>query len=436
MARQTKPLSVKEIESAKPKEADYVLYDGDGLELLIKSSGSKIWQFRYIRPVTKKRAKKSIGPYPSVTLADARNYRAESRSLLAKQIDPQEHQQEQLRSSLEAKTNTFQLVAERWWNVKKASVTEDYAEDIWRSLERDVFPAIGDVSVTDIKAHTLVQAVQPVQARGALETVRRLCQRINEVMIYAQNTGLIDAVTSVNIGKAFEKPQKKNMPSIRPDQLPQLMQTMRTASISLSTRCLFMWQLLTITRPAEAAEARWEEVDIEAREWKIPAARMKMNRDHTVPLSDEAIAILEMMKPLSGNREFIFPSRIKPTQPMNSQTVNAALKRAGLGGILVSHGLRSIASTALNEEGFPPDVIEAALAHVDKNEVRRAYNRSDYLEQRRPMMQWWANFVQVADRGSIIEGGSNGIQLLAMANTPNWIDPTTVDNFSPHDEAC
>lgn len=174
--------------------------------------------------------------------------------------------------------------------------------------------------------------MQPVQARGALETVRSLCQRINEVMIYAQNTGLIDAVPSINIGKAFEKPQKKNMPSIQPDQLPKLMQTMRTASINLSTRCLFMWQLLTITRPAEAAEARWEEIDTKAREWKIPASRMKMNRDHTVPLSDEAIAVLEMMKPLSGNREFIFPSRIKPSQPMNSQTVNASLKRAGFGG--------------------------------------------------------------------------------------------------------
>ncbi|WP_431225332.1 integrase [Serratia sp. L9] len=412
MARQTKPLSVKEIESAKPKEADYVLYDGDGLELLIKSSGSKIWQFRYIRPVTKKRAKKSIGPYPSVTLADARSYRAESRSLLAKQIDPQEHQQEQLRSSLEAKTNTFQLVAERWWNVKKASVTEDYAEDIWRSLERDVLPAIGDMSVTDIKAHTLVQAIQPVQARGALETIRRLCQRINEVMIYAQNTGLIDTVPSVNIDKAFENAAEENMPSIRPDQLPQLMQTMRTASISLSTRCLFMWQLLTITRPVEAAEARWDEIDFDANEWKIPAARMKMNRDHTVPLSDGALAILEMMKSLSGGREFIFPSRIKPTQPMNSQTVNAALKRAGLGGVLVSHGLRSMASTALNEEGFPPDVIEAALAHVDKNEVRRAYNRSDYLEQRRPMKQWWADFVMAADHGNMIEGGIKGMRLV------------------------
>lgn len=412
MARQTKPLSVKEIEAAKSKETDYVLYDGDGLELLIKSSGSKIWQFRYIRPVTKKRAKKSIGSYPSITLVDARNYRAEARTLLAKQIDPQEHQQERLRSTLEAKTNTFKLVAQRWWNVKKASVTEDYAQDIWRSLERDVFPVIGDMSITDIKAHTLVQAIQPVQARGALETVRRLCQRINEVMVYAQNTGLIDAVPSVNIGKAFEKPQKKNMPSIRPDQLPQLMQTMRTANIILPTRCLFMWQLLTITRPAEAAEARWDEINLEAREWKIPASRMKMNRDHIVPLSDQALAVLEMMKPLSVNREFIFPSRIKPNQPMNSQTVNASLKRAGFGGVLVSHGLRSIASTALNEQGFPPDVIEAALAHVDKNEVRRAYNRSDYLEQRRPMMQWWADFVMAAEHGSMIGDGIRGIRLV------------------------
>jgi len=412
MARRTKPLTDTEIKAAKPKDTDYQLYDGDGLTLLIKSSGSKLWQFRYHRPLTKQRTKQSFGAYPAVSLSDARKLRAESRALLAKEIDPQEHQKELARNSLEAKTNTFKLVAERWWNIKKASVTEDYAEDIWRSLERDVFPAIGDVSLTDIKAHILVQAVQPVQARGALETVRRLCQRINEVMIYAQNTGLIDAVPSVNIGKAFEKPQKKNMPSIRPDQLPQLMQTMRTASINLSTRCLFMWQLLTITRPAEAAEACWDEIDFEANEWKIPAVRMKMNRDHTVPLSDEALAILEMMKPLSGNREFIFPSRIKPKQPMNSQTVNAALKRAGFSGVLVSHGLRSIASTALNEQGFPPDVIEAALAHVDKNEVRRAYNRSDYLEQRRPMMQWWADFIKAADNGSIIDGGKKGLRLI------------------------
>jgi integrase len=139
---------------------------------------------------------------------------------------------------------------------------------------------------------------------------------------------------------------------------------------------------------------------------------MKMNREHIVPLSAQALSILEIMQPLSGQREYVFPSRIKPKQPMNSQTVNAALKRAGFGGVLVSHGLRSIASTTLNEQGFPPDVIEAALAHVDKNEVRRAYNRSDYLEQRRPMMQWWAEFVSTADSGSVMNEGIKGLRVL------------------------
>ncbi|MFE8102020.1 integrase [Brenneria goodwinii] len=412
MARLTKPLTDTEIKAAKPQEADYTLHDGDGLQLLIKSSGRKVWQMRYYRPLTKKRAKLTFGPYPEVTLADARQRRTATRALLVKDIDPYEHQLSLRKQALETQSNTFKVVAERWLQLKKSSVTADYASDIRRSLEKDIFPAIGEISITDIKARTLVQAIQPVQARGALETVRRLCQRINEVMIYAMNVGLIDAAPSVNISKAFEKPQKKHMPSIRPDQLPQLMQTMRLANIELPTRCLFMWQLLTLTRPVEAAETRWQEIDLEAKEWRIPAERMKMKRVHIVPLSEQALAILALMKPLSSHREYVFPSRIKPLQPMNSQTVNAALKRAGLGGILVSHGMRSIASTALNEQGFPPDVIEAALAHVDKNEVRRAYNRSDYLEQRRPMMQWWADFVKAADNGSVLEGGVRGLKAI------------------------
>ncbi|GLY60256.1 integrase [Pectobacterium carotovorum subsp. carotovorum] len=412
MARLTKPLTDTEIKTAKPKEVDYTLHDGDGLQLLIKTNGKKVWQYRYFRPFTQKRAKLTFGPYPEITLADARQRRREARTLLTKDIDPYEHQHSLRKQALEAKSNTFKIVAEQWLQLKKSSITADYASDIWRSLEKDIFPATGEMSITDIKARTLVQAIQPVQARGALETVRRLCQRINEVMIYAMNVGLIDAAPSVNISKAFEKPQKKHMPSIRPDQLPQLMQTMRLANIELPTRCLFMWQLLTLTRPAEASDTRWQEIDLDAREWRIPAERMKMKRIHIVPLSEQALAILELMRPLSSHREYVFPSRIKPLQPMNSQTVNAALKRAGLGGILVSHGMRSIASTALNEQGFPPDVIEAALAHVDKNEVRRAYNRSDYLEQRRPMMQWWADFVKAADHGSVLEGGIRGLKAI------------------------
>ncbi|WP_140919646.1 integrase domain-containing protein [Limnobaculum xujianqingii] len=410
MAKQTKPLTDTEIKAAKPQESDYTLHDGDGLQLLIKATGSKIWQFRYYRPINKKRAKLTFGSYPSITLQDARKLRAEARSFIAKNIDPQDHQREQLQQTQEARANTFQVVASMWWEVKKASVTEDYAKDIWRSLEKDVFPMIGHLAITDIKARTLVQAIEPVEARGALETVRRLCQRINEVMIYAMNVGLIDAAPSVNISKAFEKPQKKHMLSIRPEQLPELMHTMRLTSLELPTRCLFMWQLLTLTRPAEASGTCWDEIDLDTRLWRIPADRMKMNREHVIPLSEQSIQILELMKPLSGHKKYVFPSRSKPLQPMNSQTVNAAIKRAGFGGVLVSHGLRSIGSTALNEEGFSPDVIEAALAHVDKNEVRRAYNRSDYLEQRKPMMQWWADFIEAADSGSVMNNGIRGLR--------------------------
>ncbi len=278
--------------------------------------------------------------------------------------------------------------------MKQASVTHDYAKDIWRSLEKDVFPAIGDIPVQEIKARKLVEALEPIKARGALETVRRLVQRINEIMIYAVNTGLIDANPASGIGMAFEKPKKQNMPTLRPEELPKLMRSLIMSNLSVSTRCLIEWQLLTLVRPAEASGTRWEEFDLDAKLWTIPAERMKAKREHIIPLSPQALEILELMKPISAQREHAFPSRNDPKQPMNSQTANAALKRIGYGGKLVAHGLRSIASTALNEAGFNPDVIEAALAHSDKNEVRRAYNRSTYLEQRVKLMDWWGDKVK------------------------------------------
>ncbi|HHL3874804.1 TPA: tyrosine-type recombinase/integrase, partial [Klebsiella pneumoniae] len=170
------------------------------------------------------------------------------------------------------------------------------------------------------------------------------------------------------------------------------------SNLSVSTRCLIEWQLLTLVRPSEASGARWVEIDLDAKLWTIPAERMKAKREHIVPLSPQALDILEVMKPISAHREHIFPSRNDPKRPMNSQTANAALKRIGYGGKLVAHGLRSIASTALNESNFNSDVIESALAHTDKNEVRKAYNRSIYLKQRVELMDWWGNFVMITNR--------------------------------------
>lgn len=393
MARTTRPLTNTEVLRAKAIDKDLTLHDGDGLFMVVKTTGKKLWRFRYQRPATKQRTMMGIGAFPALSLADARRLRADYLSLLANGIDPQTQAERVIEQQQIELDRIFSTVAANWFALKQASVTPDYAKDIWRSLEKDVFPAIGEIPVQEIKARTLVEALKPIKARGALETVRRLVQRINEIMIYAVNTGLIDANPASGIGMAFEKPKKQNMPTLRPEELPMLMRSLIMSNLSVPTRCLIEWQLLTLVRPSEASGARWAEIDLNAKLWTIPAERMKAKREHIVPLSPQAIEILEVMRPISAHREHVFPSRNDPKQSMNSQTANAALKRIGYGGKLVAHGLRSIASTAMNEAGLNPDVIEAALAHSDRNEVRKAYNRTTYLSQRKDLMIWWGDFI-------------------------------------------
>ncbi|EBW2319628.1 tyrosine-type recombinase/integrase [Salmonella enterica subsp. enterica serovar Brancaster] len=398
MARTTRSLTSTEVLRAKALEKDLTLHDGDGLFLIVKTSRKKLWRFRYQRPATKQWTMMGLGAFPALSLADARGLRADYLALLANGIDPQiqaEVAEEQQQIALDS---IFSTVAANWFKLKSKSVTPDYAKDIWRSLEKGVFPAIGEIPVQQIKARKLVEALEPIKARGALETVRRLVQRINEIMIYAVNTGLIDANPASGVGMAFERPKKQNMPTLRPEELPKLMRSLVMSNLSVSTRCLIEWQLLTLVRPSEASGARWAEIDLDAKLWTIPAERMKAKREHIVPLSSQALEILEVMKPISAHREHVFPSRNDPKQPMNSQTANAAIKRIGYGGKLVAHGLRSIASTAMNEAGLNPDVIESALAHTDRNEVRKAYNRSTYITQRVEIMSWWGCYVNGSNK--------------------------------------
>ncbi|MEZ2578213.1 integrase domain-containing protein [Buttiauxella ferragutiae] len=393
MARLTRPLTNNEILKAKPREKDFTLHDGDGLFLLVKTSGKKLWRFRYQRPGTSSRTNLSLGSYPALSLASARQMRDQNLTLLAQGIDPQQQQEQATEQRKIELDSIFSVVATNWFQLKSKSVTLDYAKDIWRSLEKDVFPAIGEIPVQDIKARSIIEALEPIKARGALETVRRLVQRINEIMIYAVNTGLIDVNPTSGVGMAFEKPKKQNMPTLRPEELPKLMHSLVMSNLSLPTRCLIEWQLLTLVRPSEASGSRWEEIDLDAKLWTIPAERMKAKREHIVPLSPQALDILKVMKPISAHREHVFASRNDPKQAMNSQTANAALKRIGYGGKLVAHGLRSIASTCLNEAVFDANVIESALAHRDSNQVRSAYNRAIYLEKRIELMNWWGKYV-------------------------------------------
>lgn len=213
MARTTRPLTNTEVSRAKATDKDMTLHDGDGLFLIVKTSGKKLWRFRYQRPTSKQRTMIGLGAFPALSLAEARSLRAQYLSSLARGIDPQTQAEQAAEQQQIAIESIFSNVAANWFAMKRNSVTPDYAKDIWRSLEKDIFPTIGEIPVQEIKARTLVEALEPIKARGALETVRRLVQRINEIMIYAVNTGLIDANPASGIGMAFEKPKKQNMPT-------------------------------------------------------------------------------------------------------------------------------------------------------------------------------------------------------------------------------
>ncbi len=412
MARTTKPLTNTEVKQAKPKDKVYTLSDGDGLQLRIKPNGTKLWLFDYRRPYTKKRTCLSFGSFPELSLAEARGKRKEARGLVAKDIDPKEYREESNRLNEAAHSNTLENIAKKWLEVKKAKVSADHATDTWRSLELHIFPSLGKVPIHKITAVKAIDIINPIAAKGSLETVKRLCQRLNEIMIYAVNTGLITSNPLAGIGKAYQTPVKQHLPTLKPEQLPTLLKTLSFASIKTTTRCVIEWQLHTMVRPSEAAGARWDEIDFENNLWNIPAERMKSKKDHAVPLSTHALTLLEMMKPISSRSHYIFPSNSDIKKHTNASTANMALKRMGFENQLVAHGLRSIASTILNEEGFDPDVIEAALAHIGKNEVRNAYNRAIYLERRKPMMQWWSDHIEKAATGNMSLSGQRGLKVV------------------------
>jgi integrase len=401
MANTTKPLTDTEVKQARPKAKEFSLGDGKGLFLRVKPAGSKLWVFNYSRPYTKQRANLGLGSYPDLSLSDARKKAQALNTVLAKGIDPKEYREEQQRKSAEAHANTLEQVARQWLTLKQPKVSVSYFDKVVNRLELYIFPKLGRVPVHKLTAVVVIQTIRPLADRQKLETVKKLCRWVNEVMVYAVNTGLIHSNPLSGIGKAFSAPKAVNLPTLKPEELPRFMESLNQYRAKLVTRCLVEWQLHTMVRPGEAAGARWTEIDKAKALWTIPAERMKKNRPHVVPLTPQVLNLLKVLEPISGHREYLFPSDIDPRRPANSQSANRAIKRMGFHGQLVSHGLRALASTTLNEQGFDSDVIEAALAHVDKDAVRGAYNRAQYLERRRVMMAWWSDHIETAATGNL-----------------------------------
>ncbi|QIM66523.1 integrase [Mannheimia granulomatis] len=402
MARTTKALNKTQIENAKPKDKEYILSDGDGLNLRVKPlpKGSKIWIFNYTNPITKGRTNLTIGRYPSVTLAEARAIRDEYRALLAKGIDPKK-EQERIQQEAENRVNdTFRNVAESYFNgiYKEKAKNPLTREKNWIRLENHIFPYIGDQHVEEIKVKGLVDIYSKVADKS--NTLKKLHQLVSAVMDHAITQGIIESHNCrLAVKNFYIKPSTPN-PTIRPQELPQLFTDLHNAKLSKKTYALVCWSFLTALRPNEAVNAEWKEIDFEKKLWNIPKEKMKGKEDkkrpHTVPLSSQALKILEMMKMYSNSSPFVFPGRSSNSKPMSNATVNSTLKRNGYKGRLTAHGIRAFVKTFLASRKVERNVSESILSHLLEggDDLENTYNRYDFLEERVPVMQLLGDYCE------------------------------------------
>lgn len=334
-------------------------------------------------------------------LAEARQRHNKYCQLLAEKIDPTLWLQEQHNKEGFEQTLLLQHVCHDWFRIKFAKISTRYAFNIQRSFELHVLPKLGKLPIKMLTAQRVIDVLRPLERNAKFETVSRLCQRLNELMNWCINTGLLASHQLSGIKAAFIKPQSVHMRTIAAEHLPELMRSLNSEQLALSSRCLIEWQLHTMVRPGEAAKTRWQDIDFDNSIWVIPAKFMKMRREHKVPLSRHALAILNIMRPISYSSDYVFASPQQGASHLNRDTVNNAIKTIGFNEQLVAHGLRALASTVLNEKGFNSDWIEAALAHCDKNSVRAIYNKATYLKQRTRMMAWWSNYIEAAADGRL-----------------------------------
>ena len=387
------------IKAAKPKDKKYNLSDGKGLVLFVQPNGQKEWRIRYY--FNDKEKMLSLGSYPTISLAAARKEHARFKELLAKGIDPSENRKEEKQQAAIA-ANSFDSVARQWWNHWKHDKTERYAGYTIRRLEADVFPAIGAKPVNDITAAQLIAMIRKVESRGALDIAKRVLTQCGQVMRYAVAHGLAERNPAADIKPAdVLKPAKKtNHARLSEKELPELLRKIDGYDGQPLTRLAMQLMALTFVRTGELIGAQWDEIDLTKREWRIPAERMKMKTPHIVPLSQQAIAVLEEIRKLAADDVLLFPSERRDGKTMSNNTIIYALYRMGYHSRMTGHGFRGIASTILHEQGFNHDHIELQLAHTQRDAVSAAYNHALYLEPRARMMQEWADYLDKLRTGA------------------------------------
>jgi len=384
-------LNARQVDAAKPREKAYKLADGAGLYLEVVPSGSRYWRMKYRFNGKEKRM--AFGVYPAVSLAQARALRDEAKKKLAMGIDPSFAKKEEKLVRDVQLNNTFQAVALEWHGTKVSRWSEGYASDIIEAFNKDIFPYIGQQPVNEIKPLVLLNVLRRMESRGATEKAKKVRQRCSEVFRYAIVTGRAEYNPAADLTSAMSGHESKHYPFLTVEELPDFFKALSgyTGSplVVLAARLL----ILTGVRTGELRGAFWSEFDLEKAMWEIPADRMKMKRPHLVPLSTQALEIVQQLKVMSGQYPLVFPGRNDPRKTMSEASINQVFKRIGYMGKVTGHGFRHTMSTILHEEGFNTAWIETQLAHVDKNAIRGTYNHAQYLEGRREMMQWYADHI-------------------------------------------
>ena len=390
------PLTDTRVRNAKSTAKSYKLSDGGGMYLLVTPDGARYWRLDY--RFAGKRRNVAFGVYPTVTLASARTRREEARGLLAKDIDPSTVKKATKRAAKLASDHTFEAVAREWIAKQRNRLAPRYYALVLARLEADIFPQIGSRLIADIGAPELLEALKKVEKRGVLETARRLRQTCGQVFRYAIATGRAKDDPSPALRGALGSPGRpRGHKAMALTEVPNFLSALETYDGDPRTRLALRLMMLTFTRTTELRAARWSEFEnLDENEplWRIPAERTKMRSEHLVPLSQQAVAVLRELRMLPGSAAspFLFPSP-SSERYMSNNTMLYALYRMGYHGRATVHGFRAMASTALNEMGFRPDLIERQLAHQERNAVRAAYNRAEYLAERRAMMKHWADHV-------------------------------------------
>jgi integrase len=390
-------LSDSKVRNAKSKPKPYKISDGDGLFLVVTPAGSKYWRLRYFFAGREKLL--ALGVYPEISLADARDRRAQARRLIANGIDPGDARKEARRVANQKSANTFEAVAREWIEKRSHEWAPITVEVKLKRLESHVFRKLGDRPVANITPPEVLAMLRSIEERGTLETARRAMQICGQIFMYAIATGRAERNPVPDLRGALKTPVIKHRAYLTESDLPDYLTKLEAYDGDPQTKLALRLLLLTFVRNIELRAAQWIEIDLKKAEWRIAAARMKMKELHLVPLSRQAIALLRELEHLSGHRQYIFPNLHNPAGFMSENTVLYALYRMGYHSRATGHGFRSTASTILNEHGFRADVIERQLAHSERNNVRAAYNHAQYLAERREMMQWWADYLdEVAAR--------------------------------------